>query len=147
MRYLLLFGVLLLFVACNNFMKKDAPSTSEENGTPETERLNGEYTFKYGETQEFAKSKLSIAFMEVLEDSRCPTGVDCMWEGLAKIQLGITQGANESEQTELTLRSGQPDLAKTELADYQIELLEVNPYPKKGSKIAKEDYQIRLRLQ
>ncbi len=42
---------------------------------------------KVGNTVKF--NSKSIKFIKVLEDSRCPSDVDCMWAGEIKISLGI----------------------------------------------------------
>lgn len=39
-----------------------------------------------------AASGLKIAFVELVEDSRCPTDVDCVWAGNAKIKVKVTKG-------------------------------------------------------
>lgn len=34
---------------------------------------------------------ITITFEQVLEDSRCPEGVDCFWEGLANVELSLQE--------------------------------------------------------
>jgi hypothetical protein len=44
---------------------------------------------------------LSITFVRVVSDSRCPTGVTCVWEGDAAIAVRVTGDAVEPETLEL----------------------------------------------
>ena len=41
------------------------------------------------ETEFSGKSVTKVKFAEVLEDSRCPEGVDCLWAGNARIALEL----------------------------------------------------------
>jgi hypothetical protein len=38
----------------------------------------------------FAKSRLSVRFVELVEDSRCPTDTNCIWAGNAKIKIRVS---------------------------------------------------------
>ena len=42
-----------------------------------------------GETVQFQKA--SVQFLKVLEDSRCPSDVTCVWEGQAKVLVEVTE--------------------------------------------------------
>eukprot|EP00657_Telonema_sp_P-1_P004455 TRINITY_DN20311_c0_g1_i1.p1 TRINITY_DN20311_c0_g1~~TRINITY_DN20311_c0_g1_i1.p1 ORF type:complete len:118 (-),score=31.44 TRINITY_DN20311_c0_g1_i1:150-503(-) len=44
---------------------------------------------------------IKIKFAEVLEDSRCPTNVNCIWAGRAKVKVEVT--SNAVSYTHLTL--------------------------------------------
>src|SRR5688572_21849493 len=58
------------------------------------------------------KSRLSVRFVELVEDSRCPTDTNCIWAGNAKIKVRViksgrshdltldTQGENQSTAVE-----------------------------------------------
>jgi hypothetical protein len=37
-----------------------------------------------------AKSTLSVRFVELVEDSRCPTDTNCIWAGNAKIKIRVS---------------------------------------------------------
>jgi hypothetical protein len=45
---------------------------------------------KAGQQRIARKSGLKIKFISVIEDSRCPVGVNCVWAGNAKIKVQIT---------------------------------------------------------
>jgi len=43
----------------------------------------------------------SIKFMEVLEDSRCPKDITCIWDGRAKVRIAIQENNKESYQKKI----------------------------------------------
>lgn len=44
---------------------------------------------------------VSIKFVEVLEDSRCPKNVTCVWAGRARVLVEVTESGNHVQQKEL----------------------------------------------
>ncbi|MBU1635164.1 hypothetical protein KJ762_11745 [bacterium] len=55
----------------------------------ETDALPDTATIRYGNVLYYPEEKLFICFADVLSDGRCPTNVDCCWEGVAEIELGL----------------------------------------------------------
>jgi hypothetical protein len=81
-------------------------------------------------------SDLSIRFNTVLEDSRCPTGVQCPWEGNAEILLELTGGSPET----VHLNTGGM-FPRTEMYNgYSITLQDLKPYPAQGTQIDESRY-------
>jgi hypothetical protein len=81
--------------------------------------------------------------MDVIEDSRCPIGVDCIWEGNAKIRLRISKSKGESKTVELNTNV-EPTTVKFE--DHEIRLLRLEPIPKANEKIKAESYTAFLNI-
>ena len=79
--------------------------------------------------------------LAVLEDSRCPGGVQCVWAGRVRISARIDLGRG-SETRELT--QGMP----VPVADGTLELIEVQPAkPAPGARpLASADYRFTLRF-
>ncbi|PHR13683.1 MAG: hypothetical protein COA40_03770 [Aequorivita sp.] len=75
---------------------------------------------------------VSIKFMEVLEDSRCPEGVDCIWAGRAIVKVKVTANG-KSEEKLLIFGEIRPGEEKnTNLyssANFAINGLSLKPYP------------------
>ncbi|MFD2933188.1 hypothetical protein ACFS25_05300 [Spirosoma flavum] len=69
-----------------------------------------------------------------IQDSRCPTGVTCIWAGEAKVKLLLSNG-KDSSTVRLTvgasLNSKRLDSTNVSLTNsvYKVILREVNPYP------------------
>ncbi|MEH6764100.1 MAG: hypothetical protein V7655_06340 [Aequorivita antarctica] len=75
---------------------------------------------------------VSIKFLEVIEDSRCPTGVQCIWAGRAIVKAAVTSNGKTEEKT-LTFGETKPGEEKnTNLynsKEFAINGLTLNPYP------------------
>ncbi|HVR91718.1 MAG TPA: hypothetical protein VHG29_11595 [Novosphingobium sp.] len=77
--------------------------------------------------------------LTVLEDSRCPTGVQCVWAGQVRLTVRIDLGSG-SQTRDLT--SGKPE----RVADGTLELVEVMPERKAGLPIYPEDYRFGFKF-
>lgn len=108
---------------------------------PVSVNLGEEFSISPGQKAEISDSGLEITFNKVLEDSRCPKGVECVWEGNGRVEISVNRQGYETEIKELntTLESGQ-----TETGKFRIRLLELLPYPEKDIEISSESYRIRL---
>jgi hypothetical protein len=71
--------------------------------------------------------------LEVIEDSRCPANVQCVWAGRLRLKARIDLGGKATEQ-ELTLGEEQPVGRGT------LRLIEAKPHPEQGRTIYPEDY-------
>lgn len=52
-----------------------------------------------GETVQFENA--SVKFIKVLEDSRCPKDVNCVWAGQARLLVEVTEKGKASREVEL----------------------------------------------
>jgi hypothetical protein len=104
--------------------------------------LGKEFTLAIGKTANISGENLSIKFVDVTADSRCPSDVQCVWAGEVKVLLGITVNGSY-QQVEMTqpglvdARDGQPVGAYT----YHFS---VEPYPISTKQIGKEDYRLKM---
>ena len=87
-------------------------------------------TVKAGKQAVGKKSKIKIKFVSVVEDSRCPEGVNCIWAGNAKIKVLISNGMT-SKEYEMNSNLGPKGDSFDGWAIYLEDLL---PYPKEGVK-------------
>lgn len=81
-----------------------------------------------------------LAFQEVVEDSRCPPGVLCVWEGRAVVSLRLTAKNSASDNFSLSLHAGHPDLAESVILGYKLTLLSLEPESQSTGADAKVDY-------
>lgn len=80
-----------------------------------------------------------ITPLKVLEDSRCPIGVQCIWAGQVRLSVMIdTNGGSETRE----LIDGHPVSAM----GGTLELAEVMPAKRKDMTIYPEDYRFGLRF-
>jgi len=77
--------------------------------------------------------------LAVLEDSRCPTGVQCVWAGRVRlsVRIGVGPGATTREMT-----SGMP----LSVADGALTLVDVEPPRSRGSAPSPDAYRFGFRF-
>lgn len=106
---------------------------------PRPATLDQPFALTLGRTAHFAEESISLTFDGVVEDSRCPTGVLCVWAGRFVAAVTLTSADGAKESLELTL--GQP----APLLDYSVELLAATPRPSKDApRPNEEDYVLTL---
>ncbi|MCI5225458.1 MAG: hypothetical protein D3918_02080 [Candidatus Electrothrix sp. AX2] len=119
---------LLLFCTCL-IMLSACTQTPQQKDFPQTVELQPKATKK-------VSNDLTIRFNTVLEDSRCPTGVQCPTEGNAEILLELN--GNGPETVHLNTGGMFP---KTEhYNSYTITLQELKPHPVPGGNIDEGKY-------
>ncbi len=84
-----------------------------------------------------SKGKLTIKFVSVVEDSRCPVGVDCIWAGNAKVQINATNQNGVSKTFELN--TGLEPQSVT-FEGYEIKLAGLLPHPRANLPINPKRY-------
>lgn len=80
---------------------------------------------KCGRQKASGKTGLTIKFVSVVEDSRCPEGVNCIWAGNAKIKVKISdkRGSKEAEMNTTVGPLGD------QYGGYAIRLVSLKPLP------------------
>ena len=101
---------------------------------PLVSNLEEEINLAFGQQVLIRGEGVVIRFSDVLEDSRCPVDVQCIWAGNAKVALTIN---NSDLQLNTYL-----DPRKSRRAGYMIELNSLDPQPLAGEVIKKEEYVI-----
>ncbi len=88
--------------------------------TPET------LTLCVSQSKTASKSKVTVKFLSVVEDSRCPVGTNCIWAGNAKVKLIVSKGKAAAQTIELN--SGL-DPQTLNVYGYEIKFVSLTPYP------------------
>jgi hypothetical protein len=89
-----------------------------------------------------ALGTLGICLDSITEDSRCPEGVVCVWEGNAGIQISVT--GSDTLSHEMVLNTHSNFLNDTMFEEVYIALMEVAPYPSVNDALKQEDYLVRI---
>lgn len=129
---LLLLGISLTFFAC-----------SKNNDQENLSELNQIFQLKTSETANFTDIDLAVTADRVVEDSRCPTNVQCIVPGSVSVLFEFTLDET-SYPIQLTLDTNNPQEAEREVAGYTIRLVTVNPYPPNTDEIDQNDYSFSL---
>lgn len=136
--YLFLAATLLLITSCDT-KKVQEEDTANYNSV----QFNAPFKMTQKKGMEFENDDMKIIFDNVSEDSRCPEGTTCVWEGEVKVNLTI-KTKNGSEKVEIVRKGKQKENSIQKVGAHTIYLMAVNPYPKEGAKIAQEDYKITM---
>lgn len=99
------------------------------------------FTLRVNQTQTV---RLDAGTLEIkllsIEDSRCPSDVQCIWSGQVTATVGITRNKQNLGSFDLTIRPGQEDLAIQEIDEYSLKLVQVVPYPSTTQNTNSLDY-------
>ena len=129
--FLLATGSALFFTNCQQ--DDDSPVLGEP------------FTIDY-QFQKQVADGLSITFVAVTTDSRCPCEADCITAG--QIGVKIKMEANGTALTKLFMLEGYDEIegavTETEFEGYNIKLTDVLPLPCGGEPDAPEDYSIEV---
>ena len=92
---------------------------------------------------------IRLCFDELIEDSRCPKGGVCIWQGVARARFSITANG-EYHWFELstlnmptTFRNATVSYRiDTLISGYKIKLVNITPFPGESNSIAKAELEI-----
>ncbi len=90
-----------------------------------------------GCTKSIGDDGVKSKFVEVLQDSRCPKGVTCVWEGNARIKIEVSQGKNAKQQFELETNG---NMRSADFKGLRITLKDLYPYPDSQNPTNRSDY-------
>jgi len=128
----------LLFLAACASGGSNAP-------TPPTPALNEEFTLAPGQTAAVNGTNLRLTFDRVSEDSRCPTDVNCFWEGDAVVVLRVRVEGEETTR-EVHTQGGASRSRNARAGDYVVTLVRLEPAPRSTGAIEPSAYRATLRV-
>ena len=129
----LLLALPLLAGCLNTYRTGPVPGTDE----------NQQVEIPLGETRTFDEERLVIGFGRVLEDSRCPTGTQCVSAGNAEVGLVLQE---RGEATRMVQLNTARDPRRVSHEGYIVEVVDLRPIPSAGGPPDPESYIVRLRV-
>lgn len=117
--------------------KSPAPSgyeLADQNSQPVSSdasvfpKLGEEFKLGQDDVAFFKSENILIKFSNVTEDSRCPTGVMCIWQGRVSVDVNVIKDDKDKGDFILTLGESEK-LALQTFDGYYVKLLKVEPYP------------------
>ncbi|MGH9338345.1 MAG: hypothetical protein ACRD1R_01840 [Acidobacteriota bacterium] len=102
-----------------------------------------EFTLAFGQTASVEGTTLTLEFVDVSHDSRCPIDVVCIDAGEARVVVRVRQVESISEMTLAT----RGELKQAGIGELILELLDVEPDPISTRQIPLSEYRIKLSLQ
>ena len=118
-----------------------SPLFAQQPRRAEVIRLGQEFELKINQEAAIEGEGLAVVFESVLEDSRCPEGVDCIWSGNAKIRIRSSRQKHAPAPIELNTNVGPKS---SSYLDYEIKLVELKPRPKADKPVQSNEYKAAL---
>ncbi len=109
-----------------------------------TAKPGEEFSLKVGQSVSITGENLSIKFIEVVTDSRCPTGATCIWQGEASCLLE-TDLSGTVKQITITQPGLTKEPSQSQFSNYTMSY-DIQPYPALNKKIDKSEYVLDLRV-
>lgn len=101
-------------------------------------QTNQKITVQINHQKTLAKNKLTIKFVSLLEDSRCPTDTNCIQAGNARIQIEVRKVGSRAKTFDLNTNDNPRAVS---FAGYTIKLLDLNPKPATNIRINRNGYE------
>lgn len=109
-------------------------------------KLKEPFAIKVNQIAVMTSDDVQITLTNIAEDSRCPIGVECIWQGQVSLYLNLVKNNKDIGNFTLTSRSGDKELMSQVIDGYNISVVKVEPYPIKGQKLSLSDYVATLEI-
>jgi hypothetical protein len=104
---------------------------------------SGQLTIPFGKQRIQRRANLRVKFLAVVEDSRCPKGVNCIWAGSVTVRLRVMLPGKPPKIIELSTLDGRETF---EYEGFLLKLLRVSPYPEANETIRESSYRVELEI-
>ena len=94
-----------------------------------------QFTLKLGQQKTTKAGRITVKFLNLEEDSRCPTDVNCVWAGVARIKVQVRKNG-KAESLELNTN----DHKTAVFQGYSITLKDLTPRQSTTSKYSPSAY-------
>jgi hypothetical protein len=102
--------------------------------------LDKPFQLKINQTGFIKGENIKIIFLNVTEDSRCPSDVECIWPGQVTILIDIFKSFQSIGEFNLTIPGESDEIAIIEFDGYSLKMIKVEPYPISTQEIKLSDY-------
>ena len=105
---------------------------SSENSTKSNMENENIVYFNEGENKFLKEFEMNVTFQKVAEDSRCPADVECVWAGVATVDVQLMGTYTRPVNVKLSsIDDVKKGYSKSAIFNgYKISLVELTPYPK-----------------
>lgn len=121
-----------------------ASNTRQNSNAGERATMGREFKLGHGQEAEVEGAGLRVRFSSVADDSRCPVGVNCIWEGDAEVRLDVRAAAGGGEGRQVTLHTSDRFGREARHAGHVFRLVALAPQPKADEKLKPGDYVLTL---
>lgn len=136
LKFLLPLFALLAVSACN----KKIVDAAAKSGDVKMVAYDQPEELAPGQGLSFTKGATAFTFLEVVSDSRCPQGVNCVRAGEAVVKLAMADGTLR----EFVIKAKQKGGPRFTVPDGTVTILGLDPYPVARVETAPEAYRLRV---
>lgn len=90
-----------------------------------------------GHEKRVANGGIRLKFVDMVEDSRCPSDTQCIWAGNAKITVSLSNGGRRPKIFEINTGVKPQTIV---FAGYEIKITKLTPHPASNIRIRKDGY-------
>lgn len=134
--------ILLALIAASACANAGAGGTVPTAATESPLALSAPAEIEFGVGEARRIPPVTLTFVRVSQDSRCPTGVTCIWAGDAVAELRVERDGAAPEVVSLHTNAGSGQAAS--VAGLSLRLVRLEPYPEADHPIAAGDYRLVL---
>ena len=132
-----------IYMMLASFLLFSITGWADGSGPKKKVHVQREFVLRAGSEALVKEARLDLVFKELVEDSRCPEGVDCIWAGNGKISLTAKRDRHKSVSFELNTMTEPKSFV---YENYEITLVNLAPYPKSDKTIRPGDYLATLKV-
>jgi hypothetical protein len=114
-------------------------------GTSRVNSRSERIDLRVGSTAALASGAVALTFVRVANDSRCPTGTTCVWEGDAEVQVRIQRRGSVAHS--VTLHSNPRFIRTVSVDGVTVTLEQLLPHPEAERSVAADDYVATLQVE
>jgi hypothetical protein len=141
LRHLLLLATVGVALATPALSPPAALASTSRPTTADSARVDpvlnlGDVPIQLGQTVPVDNGAIDVTFTGVVEDSRCPKNVMCVWQGRAVVGLRVRHlDGSESDEllTTLVMQGREPSSLSLPTDGYGLFLVSLTPYPVAGA--------------
>ena len=126
---------LILVALCYILFSNSLTSTTNNQNA-------NEISLNFNQVVALENTSLNVKFVDVVQDSRCPTSVTCVQAGDVSLSFNIFEDKFNLGNVNLTIGAENAKI----ISKYRIELLSVSPYPRTPGKINNSEYKANLKI-
>ena len=109
---------------------------------PHAASLNQEVQLAPKEQAAYGPQGLTVEFVRIVEDSRCPKDTTCVWAGEVKVQVATRVGSAEPVQQH-EIKAGE----SAAVGAFQVSIVNVQPEKLSTREIPQEEYRVTLKVE
>jgi len=107
--------------------------------------LGEEFDLGFGQAVQIPSASIAyVKFTDVLEDSRCPLDVTCVWAGNAKVQVEVRELGKAANKIELNTTN---DPREVFFGTFRVDLVNVMPKKTSTRELSEQEYIVTLKVE